>query len=222
MITIIVIDILSYEQKEEEAIRFLPTVPTVKTTTPSTTTTSPTRRLSCIFVGDVYNYDNDISAYDKEKELLSQVSRKIFAVPKLYTQLALWAYGYTNYPTNILSTLNNTAKNQTEFDDLIQKMGYASIAEPISTRKAIEIINEMVEIQLNCLVFLTAQKATDLLPIIDPINKAIETIVAVGLSETQPTSIVPVGGKVVSVPYEFHDAHVGKIVEAITESLRER
>ncbi|VDN31881.1 unnamed protein product [Cylicostephanus goldi] len=101
---------------------------------------------------------------------------------RLDTQLTLWAYGHTNYPKDVLSILNNTAKNQAEFDGLLDKMDYASIAEHISTERAIEIINEMVELQLNCLVFFTAQEVTDLLPKIDPINKAIETIVAVGLS----------------------------------------
>ncbi|CAJ0604961.1 unnamed protein product [Cylicocyclus nassatus] len=189
-----------------------------KTRSTSGTTPTPKRRLNCMFIGDVFNYGSNTEGYDMELELLSQVAYDVFALPTLNTQLALWAYGYTNYPKNILDALNKMAKNGSEFDQLLMKIDYANVSDVINTERAIKAINEMVEEKLNCLVFFTAQSDTADLPKLNPKNEGIESLVAVGLRGTDPQSIVPAGGKVISVPYYYKDDDVKKIVNAIKDN----
>ncbi|VDK78411.1 unnamed protein product [Cylicostephanus goldi] len=134
-----------------------------------------------MFIGDVFNYGSDTEGYDMELELLSRVAYDVFALPTLNTQIALWAYGYTNYPRNILDALNKMTKNYDEFDQLLLRMDYANVSDVINTERAIEVINEMVEEKLNCMVFFSAQSDTADLPRLEPKNEGIETLVAVGL-----------------------------------------
>ncbi|CAJ0604962.1 unnamed protein product [Cylicocyclus nassatus] len=194
-----------------------PTTRTTRRTTPTTRTSPPKRKLNCLIVGDMYNYGSKVDSYDNEAELISQIGYDVFATRTVDAQLGLWAYGYTKFEPDVAKTLKRMTNNSNAFNDLLMEMEYAAVASYKNTEAAIKAINAMNEYQLNCLVFFTAQNNTKGLPKLEPKNKDIDTIVAVGLSDTNPADIVPAGGKFISVPYHYLDEDVDKIVKAITD-----
>ncbi|KHJ76177.1 hypothetical protein OESDEN_24203 [Oesophagostomum dentatum] len=96
-------------------------------------------------------------------------------------------------------------------------MKYIEKSDPMTTEKAIQVINNLssIDTRINCLVFFSAQKNTQQLPLINPINKGITRIVAVGYDSTDLTKVVGTRGVAVSVPYYWKESDVENVVKAI-------
>ncbi|KHJ77782.1 hypothetical protein OESDEN_22598 [Oesophagostomum dentatum] len=96
-------------------------------------------------------------------------------------------------------------------------MKYTEKSDPLTTERAIQVINNLPagDTRINCLVFFSAQKNTQLLTPINPINKEIKRIVAVGYDSTDLSKVVGTRGVAVSVPYYWKDSDVENVVKAI-------
>ncbi|VDM72492.1 unnamed protein product [Strongylus vulgaris] len=165
-----------------------PSKTTPKTPVPPvepTTTENPPIKRNCLFVGDLYNYQDNGDFYRLEAELLNNVGYDIFE-ETASSRIALWAYGYTDFPQTVNASLEDMSEDYEQFAALLIKMKYVETSSAISTRSAIEAINVMYDTkeQLDCLVFLTAQKNTEDLPQIAPRNVEFKTVVVVGLNGT--------------------------------------
>ncbi|KAL6736465.1 hypothetical protein Aduo_006816 [Ancylostoma duodenale] len=187
----------------------------VTTKTP-TTTALPSWKPDCLFIGDLYNYGNNEDAYNQEATLLDDVGYALFDFDSKRS-LGLWAFGYTNYSQDPISSLEKMRKNYIDFEKDISTMEYFKIATPLNTSKAIEAINAMRDNgnRTNCLVFFSAIENTKGLPQINPQYLSLERIVAVGLSEVDLGDLVTANGAVLSVPYNFTDVHVKLIADTI-------
>ncbi|VDM68548.1 unnamed protein product [Strongylus vulgaris] len=125
---------------------------------PSEPTTPEKPKKNCLFIGDLYNYRNDTESYRREAELLNNVGYDVFAETPS-SHIALWAYGYTDFPQIVNASLKDMSENYEEFAALIAKLDYVNVSNAMSTKSAIQAINEMYDMEkrLDCLVFLTAQ-----------------------------------------------------------------
>ncbi|VDM65722.1 unnamed protein product, partial [Strongylus vulgaris] len=151
-----------------------------------TTPEKPGKKFNCLFVGDLYNYGDDTESYELEAELLSAVGYDFFD-ETVRSHIALWAYGYTDFPRKVNATLKDMSKNYEELKAQIEKMKYVHNSNAMSTESAIKAINEMydTEKRLDCLVFLSAQSDTRNLPQIAPQHLKFKRVVVVGLSEPE-------------------------------------
>ncbi|KHJ79130.1 hypothetical protein OESDEN_21232 [Oesophagostomum dentatum] len=172
--------------------------------------------LSCLFVCDFYNYGNNSEALYYETELLGIIGYDVFA-KVTRSSVGLWAYGYTDFPKTVNSSLEKTVENYGEYEKQLRKIRYVPLPDPLSTQGAIEAINEMEDSEkvLNCLVFLTAQINTKSLPKLNPRNKEMEKIVVVGLNGTSPKNILPENGAMATVPYYFTEKDINNVVNLI-------
>ncbi|KHJ90614.1 hypothetical protein OESDEN_09541 [Oesophagostomum dentatum] len=161
------------------------------TTRKPSTTPKPRQVLKCLFIGDLYNFGKDADKYVDETELIQVVGYDFFTSTEAIASAGLWAYGYTTFPKSPdLSRVNATA---------------------------IEVINNLpgTETRINCVVLFSAQNNTQTLPALNPQNKEIKRIVAVGYDSTDLTKVVGGRGVAVSVPFYWKDSHAQTILNAI-------
>ncbi|ETN74997.1 hypothetical protein NECAME_12584, partial [Necator americanus] len=138
-----------------------------------------------------------------------------FLKGKLQSSVALWVYGFTNYPKS--PDLSKTHRNYEDFVTELRNVVYTNIKDPLTTGRAIEVLNKLQDNakQANCLVFFSAQENTKLLPMLDPQNANFERIVAVGFNSTDLNEVVGDRGTAVPVPRYYLDGHVQNVLDAI-------
>ncbi|KHJ85145.1 hypothetical protein OESDEN_15133 [Oesophagostomum dentatum] len=148
-------------------------------------------------------------------EFINNIGYDFFALKDANTTGGLWAYGYTDFPTS--PDLTKMTGSREEFEKQLEKMKFTEAGDPLTTEMAIRVINNLPagDIRINCLVFFSAQKNTQQLTPIDPKNKEIKRIVAVGYDSTDLTKVVGTRGIAVSVPYYWKDSDVENVVKAI-------
>ncbi|EYC06861.1 hypothetical protein Y032_0073g740 [Ancylostoma ceylanicum] len=193
--------------------RYKPT--TVTTKKPTTRTTAPPMTsLKCLFVGDLYNFGSILADIDVEAQFLSDLAYDYFGLAKAY-KAGLWAYGFTHYPT--MPNLKKMSTNYADFEEELAKMEFYDTDNYVTTSRAIEIINRMMDdgSGANCLVFISAQKNTEVLPRLNPLYKKWGRIVAVGFNNTDLSDVVYGTGVAVRVPFNYLDEHVTNVMNAI-------
>ncbi|KHJ95419.1 hypothetical protein OESDEN_04634 [Oesophagostomum dentatum] len=184
-------------------------------TTQKPTTTKPKQVLKCLFVGDLYNFGKNVEKYVNEAELINSVGYDFLESDDANTTAGLWAYGYTTFPAS--PDLGKFTGIYGKFVEELEKMQFTDIDSPMSTSKAIEAVNSIPvdDTRANCLVFFSAQNDTQSLPVLNPRNKQIIRIVAVGLDSTDLSELVRNRGTAVSLPYHYKDSDVRRILDAI-------
>ncbi|EPB75626.1 hypothetical protein ANCCEY_05262 [Ancylostoma ceylanicum] len=142
----------------------------------------PRRPFECLFVGDLYNYGDDVDSYDWGGDLMEAVAFDLFDASPAST-VSLWAYGYTNFSKNPSTSLEKMRGDYEELEGDLAGFGYVKIGDPLTTKAAIEALNAMQDPKkrINCLVFFSAAKNARELPKINPAHLGLEKIVAVGL-----------------------------------------
>ncbi|KAL6736468.1 hypothetical protein Aduo_006818 [Ancylostoma duodenale] len=186
-------------------------------TTRITTTEPSYKRRDCIIVGDLYNFGNDTDRYDQEMRFISDLAYDLLDPWWYKTSAGFWAYGYTNFSKYANTSLENMTKDYNKFHRELLKMEYVKIADPMTTREAIEEINQMYVSgrKANCIVFFSAQKNTKGLPKINPRNmQHADRVIAVGI-DTDLGGIVPHYGEAVRVPLYYRDHYVEFVRDAI-------
>ncbi|KHJ95418.1 hypothetical protein OESDEN_04633 [Oesophagostomum dentatum] len=187
------------------------------TSTPSRTTSAPDPRdeLRCLFVGDLYNIGIPYYLH-QEGEFIAAVGSRYFSLKEIKGRAGMWAYGFTVFPeTPNLDEVNST------YSGFMQQLGkfeyYPEAKNPLTTSRAIQVINNLKEDddRANCLVFISAQVDTRTLPKLNPKNKQLKRIVAVGFNKTDLIEVVGERGVSVSVPISFKTADIESVVNAI-------
>ncbi|KAK6739144.1 hypothetical protein RB195_020920 [Necator americanus] len=195
-----------------------PTTTVLPTTTviPTTKTVAPSRSPDCLFVGDLYNFEDDENAYEHEAEFIAEVTEKFFDESGS-SSAGIWAYGHTDFLKTVNSSLENMSRHHHEFLLQLEKMSYAKTDDPLTTSQAIGAINEMydTENRINCLVFFSAQEDTRGLPRIEPQHMRLDKVVAVGYNDRNLNDIIPNYGVAISVSKEYEEKDVEHVVRAI-------
>ncbi|XGW34484.1 hypothetical protein V3C99_018414 [Haemonchus contortus] len=193
-------------------------ISTVVTTSPPTTTTViPKPSLSCLFVGDMYNFDANETAYDQERSFIRSTSQSLFDQGNGF-KAGLSLYGYADAGQRFPNAgLNSMSSTFAKFDnDLMTRMTYDEDGNDETTGNAINSINGYEGMSaVNCLIFFSAQKNTAGLPELTPMLAPIAKIVAVGFDDTDLTGIVKMNGNAVTVPYAFSTDDVQSVVKAV-------
>ncbi|KAL6736458.1 hypothetical protein Aduo_006811 [Ancylostoma duodenale] len=201
-------------QKPSQKPSEKPTKPTKPTVPPGPTPSPDPNGLHCLFVGDLYNFGSNKENYDKELELFADIGYDFFERSSI-SRIGLWAYGYTKYAKK--PNLNKMSSNFDDFVGDLDNMEYQYISDPLETENAIRIINGLQDdgSMANCLVLFSARQDTQLLPELDPQNKKLKRIVAVGYNNTDLSGVVGSRGVAISVPYYYLDSDVTSVVDAI-------
>ncbi|EYB92508.1 hypothetical protein Y032_0193g1400 [Ancylostoma ceylanicum] len=184
------------------------------------TTTEPepeSEELHCLFVYDLFNFGNNVDAYDTEQQFVADIGEDFYDSSTMSSTVGLWAYGHTLTTTSPDAALNFMMDEYDDFMDKLVELEYEEIDEPLSTADAIERINETYDNKrrANCIVFFSAQQDTKTLPQLNPQNMHLKRIVAVGFNGTDLTKVVPPGGVAVSVKYDYADEDVENVMDAI-------
>ncbi|KAL6736461.1 hypothetical protein Aduo_006814 [Ancylostoma duodenale] len=179
----------------------------------------PSNRRDCIVVTDFISFGENEESYEQEINFLSDLAFDFYGAAPGRTSMGLWVYGYTNFTNNsVNATLDNMKANFSEFTTELDKVEYHRIANPISTRDAIEQINRLhvTNERSNCMVFISGVSSTEGLPEINP-NMPIDRFVAVGFNNTDLRRIIPntVYARAVPVPIHFMDVHVQRVLEGL-------
>ncbi|ETN74995.1 hypothetical protein NECAME_12582 [Necator americanus] len=148
--------------------------------------------IKCVFVGDLFNFEDDVDAYYEESELINKVGHDLFDV---YPNVAIgfWAYGHTNISKSPNVALENMRKKYDYFMIDLMDMEYIKTDKPTST----------------------AKQDTTQLPKLNPINMGLERIVAIGFNSTDLNGIIADNGVALSVPYHYLEDDVNLIIDAI-------
>ncbi|KIH53741.1 hypothetical protein ANCDUO_16120 [Ancylostoma duodenale] len=173
--------------------------------------------LRCLFVYDLYNFGDNVEAYDTEQQFVADIGEDFFDSSTMSSTAGLWAYGHTLSTTSPDAALNSMMADYDDFMSKLVELEYEEVDEPLSTADAIERINETYDNRrrANCLVFFSAQQNTEVLPQLDPQNMNLKRIVAVGFNSTDLKKVVPPGGVAVSVRYDYVDEDVENVMDAI-------
>ncbi|EYB81220.1 hypothetical protein Y032_0389g524 [Ancylostoma ceylanicum] len=152
--------------------------PSEPTEPPSPTPTLNPNGLYCLLVGDMYNF-NDKAAYEWEAIHIEDIGMFFFRESPI-SKIGLWAYGHTDYPKT--PDLNRMSSNYREHRQECGNMKYRHRSDPLTTSSAIRILNELPwnKSAAKCLIFISAQKDTHSLPQLNPQNKTLKRIVAIG------------------------------------------
>ncbi|RCN51834.1 hypothetical protein ANCCAN_01922 [Ancylostoma caninum] len=184
----------------------------------STTKRQPSNRRDCIVVADFISFGRDEDTYEQEINFISDLSYDFFALSNR-TSMGLWVYGYTNFTnSSVNATLDNMKANFSEFSLELDRVEYFRIANPVTTRDAIEQINKLhvTNERANCMVFISGVTDTAGLPRINP-DMPIDRFVAVGFNNTDLRRIIPNTpvAKAVPVPIHFLEQHVTSVLQEI-------
>ncbi|RCN51832.1 hypothetical protein ANCCAN_01920 [Ancylostoma caninum] len=183
---------------------------------------SKPKAFNCLFVGDVFNYGTDQDAYEMEADLIADVAHDLFTAFRS-SSIGLWAYGHTKFAKSADSALKRMRKKYSDFIIELKLMKYFEIDDPLSTKAAIEQLNRLPSSKdvVDCLVFFSAQQDVQSLPMLYPVNLGADTVVAVGLNDTDLYDRVhPSFGIAISVPIKYADSDVKSIVDAITKRTK--
>ncbi|KAL6736469.1 hypothetical protein Aduo_006819 [Ancylostoma duodenale] len=175
------------------------------------------------FVQDNDNYNAEIgepnSLYERGMKFISELGYDLVQPWWYKATVGLWAYGYTNFSKSLNTTLEHMSDNYNVFHNDLLKMVYEEDAEPMTSKEAIEAINEMYVPgrRANCIVFFSAQRNTANLPKINPRNmKHVDRVVAVGI-DTEPGHIIPKNGRFLKVPWYFPVSSGLRIFDLVME-----
>ncbi|KAL6736470.1 hypothetical protein Aduo_006820 [Ancylostoma duodenale] len=184
----------------------------VRTTKPA----PPGKEPRCLFIGDLYNFGSDEEAYETEGNFIADVGYSLIQASPTST-MGFWAYGYTKISKSPSSALYNMSSGYSDFILALEEMEYVEVADPVTTTKAIEAINDAEDTagRANCLIFFSAQQNPQGLPRLNPKKMKLEKVVAVGFNDTDLSNVIPENGKSVSVPFDYGDAHVADVMNAI-------
>ncbi|RCN51838.1 hypothetical protein ANCCAN_01926 [Ancylostoma caninum] len=191
------------------------TVPTPRPTT--STEVPPMDKSKCLLVGDLYNFGREDEKYDIEADLISKIGYDFLLGSDGDLQLALWAYGYTQFSKTVNDSLKAMRKNYEEFEPDLDKLDFKDVSNPWSSESAIKAINEMYDSQkrVDCLVFFSAQQNPQSLPKLNPKNTKFRKIIAVGFNNVDLRHIVPANGLAFKVPFHYLDEDITPIVKAM-------
>ncbi|EPB71835.1 hypothetical protein ANCCEY_09058 [Ancylostoma ceylanicum] len=128
--------------------------PSEPTEPPSPTPTLNPNGLYCLLVGDMYNF-NDKAAYEWEAIHIEDIGMFFFRESPI-SKIGLWAYGHTDYPKT--PDLNRMSSNYREHRQECGNMKYRHRSDPLTT----------------------SRKDTHSLPQLNPQNKTLKRIVAIG------------------------------------------
>ncbi|KHJ88169.1 hypothetical protein OESDEN_12040 [Oesophagostomum dentatum] len=175
----------------------------------------PKKNLKCLFIGDLYNFGKDKDKYLDEAEFINSVGYDFLGLTEVNSTAGLWAYGYTTFPAS--PDLSKFTGNYDKFLEELEKMQFTDVTDAMTTTRAIGVLNNLPDgdSRVNCLVFFSAQKDTKYLPVLNPRNKQITTIVGVGFDNTDLSTVVGSRGVAVSVPYYYKDTDVANVIKAI-------
>ncbi|KAK6017302.1 hypothetical protein OSTOST_17178 [Ostertagia ostertagi] len=198
------------------------TTPTPSTTTETTTTiqVTPGKNLTCLFVGDLYNFGKNQSAYEQEKYFIGNTTKIIFewsAKGMFKAGLALYGYAEKDFPGPGMDCRDSFKG----FSGALRRMKVTTKGNGMNTKKAITSINnygkyKTTKRNVNCVVFLSAQHDTSDLPVLKPRKMDSDaTIVAVGFNSTNLEKIVDQKGRAVKVPFAFTSEDVQNVVRAV-------
>ncbi|RCN25116.1 hypothetical protein ANCCAN_29174, partial [Ancylostoma caninum] len=173
------------------------------------------KNLHCLLVGDLYNFGDNITAYRQEVDFMAEVSYDLFQNQDI-SSMGLWLYGYTEKFASLDESLNNMRSSYDLLLNDLYDIKYNNRGDkPLSTAKAIETLNNLVDgnNRVNCLIFFSAQENTSELPRLDPDqNKSkINRIVGVGFSGTSLYKVITPRGVAVSVPYIYTEHDVERV-----------
>ncbi|EYC44162.1 hypothetical protein Y032_0470g2030 [Ancylostoma ceylanicum] len=190
-------------------------------TTPSTSTTAPLRKgIACVFVADAYNFGKDIARYTQERYLIGNMSDYFFK-STVESKAAITKYGYVKSFT-IMAAINALKDMHEDFVRDIDTDPEDISTPPFNTAEAIQRINrfDRVKGRANSLIFISAQKDTENLPKLEPKSKEWKRIIAVGFDGTDLTNVIDKDrGAAVSVPYNFSEDDVKKVIDALLEGF---
>ncbi|KAK5984706.1 hypothetical protein GCK32_020468, partial [Trichostrongylus colubriformis] len=113
-----------------------PSTSSAKTTSPShpVTTAALHKNLKCLFVGDMYNFNDNQTAYDQEKYFIGNISKSIFDLATLTAGLTLYggdASG-TAFPSGAMNEMKNSFQ---DFKNLLNKMKYNKDGNNVATEE---------------------------------------------------------------------------------------
>ncbi|EYC37287.1 hypothetical protein Y032_0809g2457 [Ancylostoma ceylanicum] len=197
--------------------------PTATSTIMTTSTESPREHNAhCVIVVDLYNFGDDESKYEKEKQFVKELGVTFFSSRGNLTA-GLAFYGYVkNLPFNLNPALNDMKSSAEDFVKKVDaELWLRNTVNPSNTREAIQKINSFTKIRgrANCMIIISEQENTKDLPPLDP-PRDWKRIVAVGFNGTNLTRIVsPTRGKAISVPYKFTDKDVEEVVNGVFEGI---
>ncbi|RCN51833.1 hypothetical protein ANCCAN_01921 [Ancylostoma caninum] len=157
-----------------------------------------------------------------EADLIADVAHDLFTAFRS-SSIGLWAYGHTKFSKSADSALKRMRKKYSDFIIELKLMKYFEIDDPLSTAAAIEQLNRLASSKdvVDCLVFFSAQQDVQSLPTLYPVNLPVDTVVAIGLNDTDLHDRVhPNLGIAISVPFKYADSDVKSIVDAITKRTK--
>ncbi|ETN86354.1 hypothetical protein NECAME_16383 [Necator americanus] len=209
------------------------TSPEVNTESPETTssiasTESPVPMKSnvhCLFAGDLLNFDRNTTAYEREKELITNIGKKLFETTANATGV-VWAYGYTTGPAGLKTTFTAMKDNFVDFkNDVDTKMKYEAIEKPnLNNAAAINNLNDASDRNknANCLVFFSGMKKAKGMDKLDPGKKGnneFKKVVVVSISGADLRTIInPPRGAAVTVSRKFSEEDVRNVMEKILDA----
>ncbi|VDM66489.1 unnamed protein product, partial [Strongylus vulgaris] len=175
----------------------------------------PPEELKCLFIADLHNFGVQEDKYSDEAEFISALGYDFFIRRDIKPMGGVWAYGYTLFPAS--PELDKISANFSAFSKEVEKLEVYFSADPLSTSRAINVINTLKEndSRVNCIVFFSAQNDTQSLPKLKPKNKEIKRIVAVGYAGTDLTDVVEDRGVAVNVPLNYKDDDIARVLQAI-------
>ncbi|KAK6739140.1 hypothetical protein RB195_020919 [Necator americanus] len=174
----------------------------------------------CVYAGDLLNFGNDTILYEKERDFIIKIGKKIFE-SGTRSRAGFWTYGYTSGPRGVKSTFENMVENVDDFiSDVNKKMKYEAVEKPnLTTKGAIANLNNASDgnRNANCLVFFTGiEDPTGLSKLNPSKNVKLDRIVAVSLKGSDLSNIVvKPKGTAVNVSSDFTDEDVKNVVDAI-------
>ncbi|EYC44151.1 hypothetical protein Y032_0470g2028 [Ancylostoma ceylanicum] len=193
---------------------------TTSTTVSTTTTVPPRKRIICVFVADAYNFGKNSTPYIQERYLIGNMSDYFFK-STVEPKAGIAKYGYVK-SFSVSTALSALKDRQEDFFKVIDTDPEDISALPFDTADAIKRINRFdnVKGRANSLIFISAQKDTEKLPKLQPKSKEWERIVAVGFDDTDLTNVTDKDrGVVVSIPYNFSEDDVKKVIDALLEGF---
>ncbi|CAJ0605114.1 unnamed protein product [Cylicocyclus nassatus] len=220
---IVAVVVIVMKKHKKEGTSTEATKCTTAATTIMRSTAEVTENIRCLMVGDLLNFNDNTTAYDKEKDFMSELAYGLYRKTQV-SKLGLWVYGYTTSFTNLNESLKNMRGSPLDFLWDLYALNYKQVEKPTSTFEAIEQLNNLIDLEnrSNCLIFLSASTNTSGLPLLSPNSSlsSIEKIVAIGYNDVHLNKIVvPPQGTALAIPYSYTDEDLEKILNMFPASI---
>ncbi|VDM71312.1 unnamed protein product [Strongylus vulgaris] len=111
----------------------------------------------CLLVGDFFNFGANETAYDQEKDFLSELAYNLYEKAHV-SSLGLWLYGHTLSFTNLNDSIKNMRQSPIDFLEDVFNVQYQAVEKPLDTADAILQLNKLVDVEnrINCIAFISA------------------------------------------------------------------